>query len=101
MSNPHSHFPGEKKYRTRYGMMTAAESAQHLFERSLSRLRLLDEAFRAIDPDGEGIALQGYANVGLADIMQDIAEDMNCAFTYYLGEDPEPGKTGEGPEVRQ
>ena len=90
----------ERKYHTRYGIKTAPDAARELVERSWSRLRVLEDLFNVAHHDGDGFTMTGYSSQGLAAIFEDISHDMRDAFTYYLGENPTPGKDPEMPEVR-
>ena len=88
----------EHPYYTRYGHMTAEEAAAMMLDRSLSRLRLLEEAFAAAHQDGKGCTLKGYSCRGVAAMMEDIALDVSEAQGYYNGDDDHPGKVWNGPE---
>lgn len=93
-------------YRTRYGIMTADEAAQDLLERACFRLNFLSAIFDECGRPGTDFTLPGYSACGLASILEDIAYDVSQARYYYYGVsigetwNPEPGKTGDAPEVR-
>lgn len=92
-------------YRTRYGLMTAQEAAQKLLDRAGVRLSFLDGLLSECHNGGDGFTLPGYDACGLAHILEDIAHDVNESKLYYYGLsvgeswNPEPGKTGDAPEV--
>lgn len=90
----------EPKYYTRYGCMSACETADNLLDRAWSRLRFLEEVFAIVHHDGDGFIMKGYSSCGLAAILEDIAIDVESARTYYLGEDDTPGKLQDAPEVK-
>lgn len=90
----------EKKYWTRYGIVTPKEAAQDLLDRAHVRLLFLEELI-GLSHGGKGLALSEYNADGLASILKDIAHDIHEAKYYYYGLDmgeiwnPEPGKEGE------
>lgn len=79
-------------YRTRYGEKTADEAAQDLLDRAWAKIRFLEEVFTAVNEDGDDFNMRGYANRGLAAILEDIAHDLYAVYAYHDGDDPEPGK---------
>jgi len=81
----------EHEYYTRFGKQTAKESATNMLKRSWERLEFLKDVFSGYD-EGDGIMLKGYAPVGLAAILDDIASDIYAAQCYVDGSEPEPGK---------
>ena len=89
-----------EKYHTRYGTTTAPQAAYDLLDRSWSRLRFLEEVFAVAHHDGDGFILEGYSSCGLAAILEDIPIDVYAAQAYYTGDDPEPGKVDNAPEVK-
>ena len=89
----------ERRYGTRYGIRKAPDAARELVERSWSRLRILEDLFEVAHHDGDGFIMTGYSSQGIAAILGDISHDMYAAFSYYLGEDPTPGKEYDAPEV--
>jgi len=82
-------------YPTRYGMRTAKEAANELFEKSHARLQFLENVFAAIQFD-DCLHLKGCANHGLAAVLEDISVDIDTFHAYLIGEDPAPGKLAEG-----
>ena len=90
----------EKKYRTRYGAMTASEAALYLLNRSADRLEFLETVFEIVHHDGEGFVMPGYMTQGLATILADIKHDVWTAHNYYFGDESAPGKTDDYAEVK-
>lgn len=83
-------------YQTRYGIKTADEAAQLLLDRSWSKLRFLEDVLRDINPDGDGVALEGYSNLGLACILEDIAHDVSTVYSYHSDDEDTPGRVPTG-----
>jgi len=82
-------------YPTRYGMRTAKEAANELFEKSHARLQFLENVFAAIQFD-DCLHLKGCANHGLAAILEDISADIDVFHAYLIGEELTPGRLAEG-----
>ena len=87
----------KKKYRTRYGKMTAPEAALDLLERARFRSAFISTMFKACI--NEGITIPDYETGGLAYILDDIAFDIQTAYDYYFGDEDAPGKLFGTPEV--
>jgi hypothetical protein len=73
----------------------AKEVANELFDKSHARLQFLENVFAAIQFDG-CLHLKGYANHGLAAILEDISADIDAFHAYLIGEEHAPGKLAEG-----
>ncbi|MCL2011489.1 MAG: hypothetical protein FWG75_01695 [Cystobacterineae bacterium] len=106
-------------YPTRYGMRTAKEAANELFEKSHARLQFLENVFATIQFDGclhlnaveqrrpESLLSRfterngadersGCANHGLAAILEDVSTELGAFHAYPIGEELAPGKLAEG-----
>jgi len=90
----------EQAYHTRWGMLTASETARLLYERTLSRLDFLDQVLYGVCNDGNGFTLKGFSGQGLAAILEDIKDDVHEVYTYHMDDNDTPGKDYDMPVVR-